>query len=343
MHVFITGGAGFIGANLAQFHLNQGDHVHLFDNLSRQGAVANIEWLSRLSADRLQVLKGDVRDANAVDEAIQQCPSVDRVYHLAGQVAVTCSLADPRADFECNAVGTFNVLEAVRRFAPEAAMVYASTNKVYGALDDVAVDELETRYMFRDLPYGVPEEYPVDFHSPYGCSKGAGDQYVRDYARSYGLRAAVFRQSCIYGPRQFGVEDQGWIAHFCIAALLKRPISIFGNGKQVRDILWVEDLVRAYDIVCNRMETARGQIFNIGGGPTNTTSIWREIEALLEAITGVKLEVCYRETRLGDQRVFVSDIRKARAQLNWMPGVNVETGIERLWSWINSCPNLFNK
>ncbi|MGE4489124.1 MAG: GDP-mannose 4,6-dehydratase [Kiritimatiellales bacterium] len=340
-HVLITGGAGFIGTNMAQFHLKRGDAVYLFDNFSRKGSSDNIAWLKTIPAGSLQVFRGDVRNAEEIDQAVRSCSAVDRVYHLAGQVAVTCSLTDPREDFESNAVGTFNVLEAVRCFAPEAAMVYASTNKVYGALDDVAVDELETRYMFRNLPFGISEEHPVDFHSPYGCSKGAGDQYVRDYARSYGLRAVVFRQSCIYGLRQFGVEDQGWIAHFCIALLRQKPITIFGNGKQVRDILWVDDLVAAYDAACVRMDEVHGEIFNIGGGAENTTSIWCEIAPHLETVTGVKPVVDYRPPRLGDQRIFVSDVRRAGERLGWAPTVGVEDGIGKLWHWISSNRELF--
>jgi len=339
--VLITGGAGFIGANLARFHLERGDSVYVFDNLSRKGSADNIAWLQTVRSGVLQVLKGDVRHAAEIDQAVRRCSAVDRVYHLAGQVAVTCSLENPREDFESNAVGSFNVLEAVRRFAPEAALVYASTNKVYGALDGVMVDELETRYAFRDLPYGISESQPVDFHSPYGCSKGAGDQYVRDYARSYGLRAVVFRQSCIYGLRQFGVEDQGWIAHFCIAALLGTPVTIFGNGKQVRDILWIDDLTSAYDAACIRMEDVRGEVFNIGGGAQNTTAIWTEIAPLLEDMTGVRFPVNYRETRLGDQRIFVSDIRKAGRLLGWAPAVNVKDGVQRLWRWITENKELF--
>ncbi len=340
-HVFITGGAGFIGANLSRYHLGRGDNVTVFDNLSRRGASANLEWLKPFGEDRLQVVIGDVRNASALEQAIQNFPKIQRVYHLAGQVAVTSSLQNPRDDFEHNAAGTFNVLEAVRKFAAEAALVYASTNKVYGALENLDVVEESSRYAFRDLPYGIPETQPVDFYSPYGCSKGAGDLYVRDYARSYGLRSVVFRQSCIYGPRQFGIEDQGWLAHFCIAALLKKPITIFGNGKQVRDLLWVEDLVTAYDAACLRIDDVRGEIFNIGGGPGNTMSIWCEIAPVLEKVTGVKSVVQYQPPRLGDQNVFVSDVRKAADRLDWRPSTRCPEGIEKMWRWVVEHRDLF--
>jgi CDP-paratose 2-epimerase len=334
MRVLITGGAGFIGANVADHHLARGDDVVIFDNLSRPGTTGNLDWLRRRHGDRITAVSGDIRDYGAVWAALW--PTADRVYHLAAQVAVTTSVKDPRNDFEVNALGTFNVLEAVRQFAPEAVVVYASTNKVYGRMDDVAVVEGTTRYRYRDHRLGISEDRPLDFHSPYGCSKGCGDQYVRDYARIYGLKTVVMRQSCIYGTRQFGIEDQGWLAHFCIAACHGRPITIYGNGKQVRDVLWIDDLVAAYDAAAESIDVASGQVYNIGGGPANTVSAWAEFGVLLEQLAGEPIDVRYAEWRPGDQPVYVSNIGKAQRELGWWPQVSLHEGLARLWEWVSS-------
>ncbi len=340
MTVFITGGAGFIGCNLADDHLKRGEHVVVYDNLSRRGAQANLAWLRARYGERLTFVDGDVRDFAALQAALPA--DAERVYHMAGQVAVTTSVLNPRDDFEINALGTFNVLEAVRTRAPQAITFYASTNKVFGGMEQIAVVEEALRYRYRDLPLGVSESEPLDFHSPYGCSKGAGDQYVRDYARIYGLRTVVFRQSCIYGTRQFGVEDQGWVAHFCIAARLGRPLTIYGNGKQVRDVLWIDDLVAAYNAAAARIDVAAGQIYNIGGGPDNTMSIWVEFGALLQELAGHPIPVSYGDWRPGDQPVYISDIRKAQRELGWQPRVSMPQGVERLWQWIDANPSLFD-
>jgi CDP-paratose 2-epimerase len=339
MKVFITGGAGFIGANVADHHLRSGDEVVLFDNLSRAGTRSNLAWLQDRHGRRPVLADGDVRDFEALASALPA--DVGRVYHLAAQVAVTTSVSDPREDFEVNALGTFNVLEAVRHRARDAIVLYASTNKVYGGMQHVKVVEEETRYRYADWPDGVSEEEPLDFHSPYGCSKGAGDQYVRDYARIYALRTVVMRQSCIYGPRQFGVEDQGWIAHFCIAARLGRPITIYGNGKQVRDVLWIDDLIAAYEAACQRIDVAAGQIYNMGGGPANSVSVWAEFGPMLERLAGGTVEVAHADPRPGDQLVYISDIGKARRDLAWTPRVSMSEGIERLWEWIDANVDLF--
>jgi CDP-paratose 2-epimerase len=336
--ILITGGAGFIGCNLADYHLLQGDDVVVFDDLSREGAQKNLDWLHERH-DAMLFVQGDVRDYEDVRNSISA--DVDRVYHMAGQVAVTTSVQDPRKDFEVNALGTFNVLEAVRTCAPEAILFYASTNKVYGGMEEIQVVERETRYSYRNYPYGIPESQPLDFHSPYGCSKGSGDQYVRDYARIYGLRTVVFRQSCIYGTRQFGVEDQGWVAHFCIAARMGRPITIFGDGKQVRDVLWIDDLVRAYQVAAEKIDTAVGEIYNIGGGPDNTISIWAEFGVLLQKVASHSVPVTYEAWRPGDQAVYISDIRKAKNELGWSPAISVEKGIRSLWQWIDQHPEYF--
>jgi CDP-paratose 2-epimerase len=334
MRILITGGAGFIGANVADHHLSAGDDVVVFDNLSRPGTTGNLDWLRGRHGDRLTAISGDVRDFGAVWAAVW--PSADRVYHLAAQVAVTTSVKDPRNDFEVNALGTLNVLEAVRKFAPDAVVVYASTNKVYGRMEDVPIVEGPTRYRYRDHPHGIAEDRPLDFHSPYGCSKGCGDQYVRDYARIYGLRTVVMRQSCIYGTRQFGIEDQGWVAHFCIAARHGRPITIYGDGKQVRDVLWIDDLVAAYQAAADHIDVAGGQVYNIGGGAANTVSAWAEFGPLLADAAGAPIAVDFADWRPGDQPVYVSDIRKAQRDLHWSPQVSLDVGLRRLWNWVDS-------
>ncbi len=335
----VTGGAGFIGCNYVHRLLGRGDDVIIYDNLSRRGADANVAWLRRehgIGAFRLMV--EDVRDGESLLEAME---GVEVVVHLAGQTAVTTSVEDPRSDFEENALGTFNVVEAARRAETEPAVLYASTNKVYGGMEETTVLEEETRYRYGDRPYGVSEAQPLDFHSPYGCSKGAGDQYVRDYARIYGLPTVVFRQSCIYGPRQMGVEDQGWVAWFVIAAVQGEPITIYGDGKQVRDVLYIDDLLDAYDAAVERIESAAGSVYNIGGGPQHTMSIWAEFQPLLEELVGQAIPVSYDDWRPGDQRIYVSDIRKAGEDLGWRPEVGVEEGVRRLYEWVVSNKDLF--
>jgi len=339
MHYFITGGAGFIGSNYVARLLERGERVTVYDNLSRAGAERNLAWLrSRFGENAFTLIQGDVRDANLLASSLGDA---DVVVHLAAQVAVTTSVEDPRTDFEINALGTFNVLEAVRQSPKRPMVIYASTNKVYGGMEDVKIVEEETRYRYADLPFGVPESQPLDFHSPYGCSKGAGDQYVRDYARIYGIPTVVFRQSCIYGLRQFGIEDQGWVAWFVIAAVTGRPITIYGDGKQVRDVLFVDDLLNAYDAAVERRDEVAGEVFNIGGGPQNTISIWREFAPLLEKALGQSVPVSYGDWRPGDQRVYISDIRKAKRRLGWEPHIGVEEGVARLVEWVKVNRNLF--
>ncbi len=340
MKAFITGGAGFIGCNLADYHLRRQNDVVIFDNLSRKGTDSNLAWLREQHGDQLTFVHGDIRDFDALRAALP--PDVELVYHMAAQVAVTTSVSDPREDFEINARGTFNMLEAVRTLAPQAMLFYASTNKVYGGMESVPIVQTETRYGYNDQPYGISEDQPLDFHSPYGCSKGSADQYVRDYARIYGLRTVVMRQSCIYGTRQLGVEDQGWVAHFCIAAQLGRPITIYGNGKQVRDVLWIDDLVAAYEAAAARRETAAGQIFNIGGGPEITMSVWAEFGPMLEELVGRTIPVTFADWRPGDQPIYISDIRKAGRDLGWRPQVPIAEGVERLCRWIEANPELFS-
>jgi CDP-paratose 2-epimerase len=344
MHIFITGGAGFIGCNLAAHHLAQGNTVTVFDNLSRAGNEHNLRWLqteARRTGDAaLHFVQGDIRDFEMLKAAITQAQP-NLVVHLAAQVAVTTSIKNPREDFEINALGTFNVLEAVRAQAQPPAVFYASTNKVYGGLEHLTIVEEPTRYRLRDCLNGVDEFQPLDYHAPYGCSKGAADQYVRDYARIYGLKTVVFRQSCIYGERQFGVEDQGWVAHFLIAAAYNKPISIYGDGKQVRDLLNVKDLVAVYDRAWQKLDTASGHAFNIGGGANNTLAIWAEFGPFVEELAERKVTVRYSDLRAGDQPVFISDNTKAKTLLGWEPAIEAHAGISQLWEWVNKNPHLF--
>jgi CDP-paratose 2-epimerase len=334
MCVFITGGAGFIGSNAAEFFLRKGHKVVIFDNFSRPGSSHNRVWLKRTAnAGKLKIVKGDICDIAALLRAVPE--ETKLMLHLAGQVAVTTSVKDPRSDFEANALGTFNVLEAMRGRAPKSCLIYSSTNKVYGGLEKRRVVETATRYKFVDRPFGIDEDEPLDFHSPYGCSKGCGDQYVRDYARIYGLKTIVFRQSCIYGHRQFGVEDQGWIAHFCIAALKKKSIRIYGNGKQVRDVLWIDDLLRAYEMAFKHIAVTAGGVYNIGGGTKNSVSIWKEFHSDLEKLAERQVQVEFHPTRPGDQAIYISDGRKAGRDFGWKPETSFSKGLERLWKWLN--------
>lgn len=338
--VLITGGAGFIGSNLASRLIAQGHQVTIFDNLSRPGCETNLGWLQKTHGpNSFQHICGSVTDFDALRSAAE---GAERIYHLAGQVAVTTSVVNPRQDFEQNALGTFNALEAARLVGDNPIFIFASTNKVYGGITDVAVVEEEEAYRFADLPYGISERQPLDFHSPYGCSKGIGDQYTRDYARIYGLRSVVMRQSCIYGYRQFGVEDQGWVAWFIIAALKQHPITIYGNGKQVRDVLFVDDLIDAYEAAVNNIDRVAGQIFNVGGGPENTMSVWKQFGPILEELVGQPIPVQIGDWRPGDQPIYVSDIRKAQNELGWSPKIGLREGIECLYRWVKENPELFN-
>ena len=335
----VTGGAGFIGSNYVHRLLKRGEKVTIFDNFSRGGAPRNFDWLkSEFGESAFDVIVGDVKDAEKITASAK---SADVIVHLAGQVAVTTSVTDPREDFESNALGTFNVMEAARLSGEKPIVLYASTNKVYGGMEDVELFEESARWRYKDLLNGCPESQPLDFHSPYGCSKGTGDQYVRDYARMYGLPTVVFRQSCIYGPRQFGIEDQGWVAWFIIAAVMGRPITIYGDGKQVRDILHVEDLLNVYDLAVEKIDIAKGRVYNIGGGPDNVMSIWAEFQPKLEALLGKSIQVARGDWRPGDQKVFYADISKAEKELGWRPNIPVDRGVEMLFDWVNQNKALF--
>jgi len=334
MRTVLTGGAGFIGSNTAAYLLKEGHEVVVIDDLSRPGSETNLAWLFEMDPD-LGFYQVDVRDYAAFRHALDQINQIDILFHFAAQVAVTTSVQDPRLDFTVNALGTFNMLEAVRNLNLDPVILFSSTNKVYGALESLGVVEEETRYRYQDLEKGVPETTPLDFYSPYGCSKGAADQYVHDYSRIYGKKTIVFRNSCIYGPRQFGVEDQGWLAWFIIAALKGKELSIYGDGKQVRDILHVSDLIRAMMAACKN-ESAYGRVFNMGGGPENSISVWKEFSPVLEKLLGKKLDVTYGPWRPGDQKIYISDTSRAREELDWKPEFSVHDGIKDLYQWVST-------
>jgi CDP-paratose 2-epimerase len=338
MKTIITGGAGFIGANAASRYLNRGHQVVIVDNLSRDGVHKNLEWLR--PQGNLEFIELDIRDGAGLDAVFGRHSDANQVLHLAAQVAVTSSVHDPRNDFETNALGTFNVLEAMRRTGTNAPLIYASTNKVYGEMTSVGVVENNGRYTYQSLPLGVSEENNLDFHSPYGCSKGSADQYVIDYHRIYGLRTVVFRQSCIYGYRQFGAEDQGWVAWFMIVSQLGRPLTIYGDGKQVRDILFIDDLLDAYDAAFVHADNVAGRAYNIGGGAANVLSLL-ELVAYIEQRRNGKLNCKFSNWRPGDQKVFVSDIARAQRELGWTPKIGCAQGLDLLYNWISESRQLF--
>jgi CDP-paratose 2-epimerase len=332
MSVLITGGAGFVGTNLAARLLREGRDVIVLDNLARPGVEENLRWLRDTFGSRVEVEIGDVRDRSLVRRAIARA---DAVFHLAAQVAVTTSLSDPVEDFQVNAGGTLNVLEAIRERPVPPPLVFTSTNKVYGALEDLPLRRLNRRYAPMDdgAAGGIDEHRRLDFHSPYGCSKGAADQYVRDYARTYGLPTIVFRMSCIYGPHQFGTEDQGWVAHFLIQAMHGRPITVYGDGRQVRDVLFVGDLVEAFLLALERMSTEAGQAFNIGGGPENAVSLLELLDMIAET-TGRRPAVRFDAWRPGDQKYYVSDTGLFGRTTGWRPATAVSHGLGRLAEWL---------
>jgi CDP-paratose 2-epimerase len=335
--MLVTGGAGFIGSNAARYFSARNWNVTVLDNLSRAGAVKNLDWLREgATFDFVQV---DVRDRPAVESVLAE-GRFDAVLHFAAQVAVTTSVADPRTDFEVNALGTFNMLDGVRVHCPEAAFIFASTNKVYGKVTAAETELRNGGYAYIDRPHGIGETEPLDFLSPYGCSKGAADQYTLDFARIYGIRATSFRQSCIYGPRQFGVEDQGWVAWFVIASLLGRSVTIFGDGKQVRDLLHVDDLLRAYEGAVRAPDKVAGQAFNVGGGPAHVLSLLELIE-MLERRLGRKMKLRWSDWRPGDQHAYVSDIRKLEKALCWKPQIGVSAGVGQLIEWVAENRHVF--
>ena len=338
-HLVITGGAGFIGTNAVLYFSRRNWDVTVLDNLSRAGADSNLAWLR--TRRNFAFAEIDIRDDKALQAFFAAQSSVDAVIHLAAQVAVTTSVIDPRTDFDINALGTLNVLEAVRAHHPGAFLINASTNKVYGKLDHIPVEQIDGRWAYADHEGGVGESEPLDFHSPYGCSKGAAERYVADYCRIYGMRTVSFRQSCIYGPHQFGIEDQGWLAWFAIAAMLGKPITIYGDGRQVRDVLFVDDLLAAYEAAIAGADQISGDAFNIGGGPSNTISLLELID-MINDYTGRKIEFGFDDERPGDQKVFISDVGRLDAKLDWRPSVDVPSGVGRLLDWIAQNRDLFD-
>jgi len=314
--VLIIGGAGFIGINSASYFLRKSYKVTIFDNFSREGSRKNVLWIKeKFGTKDLIVAEGDIRyDFRRLKELVKDA---DLILHLAAQVAVTTSVENPREDFEINALGTFNVLEAVRKSGNNPVLIYSSTNKVYGALEDLKINEGKTRYTFKNLPFGVSEERAMDFHT------------------------IVFRQSCIYGPHQFGVEDQGWVAWFIISLILGKRITIYGNGKQVRDLLYIDDLIKAYDLAAKNIKKTKGQIYNIGGGPRNTISVWWEFKPILEKLFRRKIEAKFSDWRPGDQPIYISDIRKAKRDFGWEPKIDVGSGIRKLYKWVKENKELF--
>jgi CDP-paratose 2-epimerase len=329
----ITGGAGFIGTNLAARLLDGGRRVRIFDNLSRAGVETNLQWLRDTYGDRVEAIIADVRDRAAIEHAVADA---GEIFHFAAQVAVTSSLDEPLFDFAVNAGGTLNLLEAVRALPTPPPIVFTSTNKVYGDLDDVELVPEGDRYVpaaSATRLAGINEQRRIDFHSPYGCSKGAADQYVLDYARTFGIPAVVFRMSCIYGPHQFGTEDQGWVAHFLIRAMEGRPITIYGDGLQVRDVLYVDDLVDAFVLAQSSMDIIAGEAFNIGGGPSRTTSLVELVE-IISRLEGRQIALEYDAWREADQRYYVSDTRKFQEATGWSPDVSVIDGVHALHDWL---------
>jgi CDP-paratose 2-epimerase len=335
-HILITGGAGFIGTNLAKRLLSEGEHVLVYDNLSRRGSEQNLLWLREHGGKSLQAEIADVCDQHSLRKTVK---NAKQVFHLAAQVAVTSSLSDPVHDFESNLRGTLNLLEALRALDNPPPMVFTSTNKVYGPLTGLNLRKNSTRYeSLNGFQSSISEDYPIMFHSPYGCSKGAADQYVSDYVRVFGLKAVVFRMSCIYGPHQFGTEDQGWVANFLIRAIEGKPITVFGDGMQVRDVLFVEDLVEAFLLAQEHMDRISGEVFNIGGGLRNSMSLIELLKYIEELLPGASA-AGFEDWRTGDQRYYVTDYRKFKSVTGWVPRIGVRQGLGLLYEWLAATGN----
>jgi CDP-paratose 2-epimerase len=335
MKLLITGGCGFLGSNLALEALRRNQELIVFDNLYRLGSKANLKWLQ--SKGKFDFVEGDIRRKEDIEKVIRKSkPEV--IFHLAGQVAMTTSIQNPTFDFEVNALGTFNLLDAVRIYSPESVVCYSSTNKVYGDLDWIDIDESENRYSAPAFPNGFAENIPLSFASPYGCSKGAADQYMLDFYKTFGVKTVVFRHSSIYGGRQFATYDQGWIGWFCKQAVLikhnklKEPLTISGNGKQVRDVLYADDIVNLYYNTVDRADSIKGQVFNIGGGMNNSLSLLELFTVLEQELT---IKISYKElpVRKSDQKIFVADITKAKSKLDWSPFIDKYEGIKKMLQW----------
>jgi len=338
--ILITGGAGFVGCNLAEYFLNKGCEVTVFDNLSRNGTEKNLEWLRSNHKTGFEFIKEDIRKFNPLLDAVRD---KNLIFHTAGQVAVTTSVKNPRDDFEINVLGTFNVLEAARKTNSNPILIFTSTNKVYGNnVNKVPLIEKTMRYEFVDSSYknGIPEDFSTDAdeHTPYGSSKYAADVYVRDFFNIYGLRTITFRMSCVYGTRQFGNEDQGWVAYFTISSFLNKPIVIYGDGKQVRDVLFIDDLVSAFELAYRKIEKTKGKAYNIGGGVSNTISLL-ELIGLLKDL-GLNPRYTFDDWRPADQKVYISDIRKS-AEFGWKPKTSPEEGVKKLLEWVKENKSIF--
>lgn len=337
--ILITGGCGFIGTNTAEYYLKRKYKVIVLDNISRVGSTYNLQWLKTFKGN-LVFKKVDIRNYAFLVKVFQEFKP-DLILHLAGQTTVTGSIINPREDFEINALGTFNVLEAMRNGSPKASLIYSSTNKVMGELLDIPIIEKENRYVFKNLK-GISENYPLNFCSPYGCSKGCGDQYVLDYARIYKLNTIVFRQSCIYGSRQFGIEGQGWLAWLISSLIFDQSVSLYGTGKQVRDILHVNDLINAFDLAFKNIKKTNGKAYTIGGGPKFTVSIL-EFFKILENISRKNFNYKIKPWRLADQKVYISDISSAKKDFNWEPSINPKEGIKSMYDWVLQNKHLIDK
>ncbi len=335
MKLLITGGCGFLGSNLAEYGIKAGHNITVFDNLSRIGSSKNKEWLDNVGT--YSFIYGDIRNRNDVENSIKE-KQYDAVFHLAGQVAMTTSIADPYKDFEINTVGSMNLLNAVRMFSPHTCVFFSSTNKVYGDLEQFTYKESDTRYQCIEHPYGFDEDIPLDFHSPYGCSKGAADQYILDFDRIFGIKTTVFRHSSMYGSRQFATSDQGWIGWFVQKALEKKtdlnhePFTISGNGKQVRDILHADDMATLYYTALEHVDKVHGEAYNIGGTMEQSLSLL-ELFRILENMLGIQLQYTKLPPRVSDQKIFVADISKITNKIPWKPHVSAEEGIRRMIEW----------
>ncbi|RHG32321.1 NAD-dependent epimerase/dehydratase family protein [Fusobacterium varium] len=346
MKYLINGGCGFLGSNMAEYYLNTGDEVIVFDNLYRFGSEKNLEWLQSLDKN-FRFIKGDVRNIYEIEKVIKEIKP-DIIFHFAGQVAMTTSIENPYLDFEVNVKGTFNVLESVRKYSPDSIICFSSTNKVYGDLEYVKYEERKTRYEALDHPSGFNEKVPLDFHSPYGCSKGAADQYMLDYARVFGLKTIVFRHSSIFGGRQFATFDQGWVGWFCQKAyeiknnISKEPFTISGDGKQVRDILFSSDLIECYRLAIKNIEKTKGQAFNVGGGYNNSYSLI-ELFNELEKELNIKMNYKKLSWRESDQKVFIANINKAEEYFGWKPKIEKQEGIKKMYDWIEKINYKYSK
>lgn len=336
MRLLINGGCGFLGSNLASYGIKEGYDVTVFDNCSRLGASQNLAWLKGLG--NVTFIHGDTRVKNDVETVIKE-GQFDAVFHLAGQVAMTTSIMNPYQDFETNTVGTLNVLDSVRKYSPQTAIFFSSTNKVYGDLEAYTYEETDTRYQCVEFPGGFDESIPLDFRSPYGCSKGAADQYMLDYARIFGVKTVVFRHSSMYGGRQFATSDQGWVGWFVRKALEKKqnreckPFTINGNGKQVRDILHAKDMIRLYYMALENVDKVCGQAFNIGGTMEQSLSLL-ELFAILEDMLGIEMQYTKLPQRQSDQKVFVADIKKIKEHIGWVPNVSAREGVASMIEWV---------